>query len=233
MVAKTYVPSFWLHPLQVTLLPGWEMVDAFYGSDSDLLGLETEQWVPYAFLAKRAKDGTNHLFFRGTVGRLEWGEDFEALHAVVPFLEHGSLGHAGFLKIYFGLHTLTGDTISTRCGGLEVTCHGHSLGAALASIAAAHLAHLPARNTLWAAPRAFSPFAVNAIAQMNLDFTHVANPADIVHDLPPAGLGWAHVVGGTFPVHPKVKDGTACHHSMQSYLNALDPSEPLEDGCSA
>lgn len=231
MVAKTYLPSFLTHPVDVPLLPGWTMIEAFFGSDSDLIGLDSATLVPYAFLARRECDQTHHVFFRGTIDRLEWSEDFEALHTPAPFLAYGSLMHAGFLKVYLSLATVGGISLRTRCDGLEVSCHGHSLGGALASIAAVHLCVRSASNTLWAAPRAFSPFAVNAIEQLGLDFTRFVNPVDLVPDVPPIGLGWAHVAAVVVQVVPKVKTGAGCAHSLQSYLNFFDASEPLEAEC--
>lgn len=164
--------------------------------------------VPFGFIAQRhMENGTFEIFvvFRGTRKESEWISDFQ--NKQVPFLGDENLGWVGrgFNKIYTrpnaahpellisfveppSIGDVVRDTLSTCPPGSPVFVTGHSLGGALATLAALHIKtttpfKLPTLYT-FASPRVGDPtFAAHFT---DLECFRVANSEDIVPAVPPA-----------------------------------------------
>ena len=224
-----YADSFLTNPANLDPSGlGLELVDFIWGTDKDLLGIKSER-VPYGYLARDSFTGAYHVFIRGTDTAIEWLEDFEAIPAVqVPFMLPGCCAHNGFTRLYTSLGMTDGTPLKARCSGLRIsTVNGHSLGGALATLAAVDIR---ADAILWAAPRVFTPTSAWVVDAMRLNLTRIVNPADLVPKAPPEAMGFAHV-GTEVPFGLKAALGARCARVISSYLNHLDPSVPLEPGC--
>lgn len=224
-VGKTYLDRFLYHPLYVPLEPGWEIKTAFFGTDRNLF--RELRSVPYAYLARRLADDSLHCFFRGTASILygvkdpiEWEEDADFAHVQAPFLPGGALMHAGFLQIYNSIADARGTPIGEilAAEGKPVAMHGHSLGGALATVAAVACGQKAVVHTLWAAPRVFAPFAVNVIAESGFLFVRIVNHGDPVPTLPFPAFGYAHVAAELVEI---AAGGREHFHALDSYLEGV------------
>ncbi|MCB1322425.1 MAG: lipase family protein, partial [Leptospiraceae bacterium] len=119
--------------------------------------------TPIGFVCRRGLD--RYLIFRGTSAGIEWVQD--SMLAQVPWrgpvgdLTLGGGVHRGFLQIYQNIipHPnslrLKRGFFSRKWGRLIIS--GHSLGGALASLAAFELNHLKPIVYTFASPRVFDP----------------------------------------------------------------------------
>jgi len=241
-ILAAYADSFLADPstLDLSGLPEtWKVLGILSGVDRDLV-----RNVPtvYGFVAARVSDSTIHVFINGTKTAIEWLEDAEFIPWQVPFLPAGCLAHKGFLDVYASL-TVNGESLRDFLGNFKLYSpffHGHSLGAALATLGAVELgAWTPPElgaHTLWASPRVFSAYAAYVVGGKTKPLLRLVNPRDAVPDLPPAILGFTHVgteQGVAVTAVPKdpadplnVKRNA---HVLANYLNALDPSIPVDE----
>ena len=183
----------------------YTILDTFYYTGFWMLRPEK---VPFGFIAQRQlEDGTLEIFvvFRGTRKESEWISDVQDKQ--VPFLEDKNLGKVsrGFNKIYTrpnaahpellitpveppSISDVVRDTVSRCPSGSQVFVTGHSLGGALATLAALHIKTTTQfkQPTLYtfASPRVGDPtFAAHFT---DLECFRIANSEDIVPTVPPA-----------------------------------------------
>lgn len=197
-------------------------------SDSNIFGL----------VAWNASTKTALVAFRGTQTIWDWIDDVDAL--AVPYIAVPNTGfvHMGFQLVYEHVRKSTGQILASSCVGAQrILVTGHSLGGALAVLAAydisknSPLAQIPEVYTL-AGPRTGAPdFAGKFDAQIKT-CERVVNFMDVVPQvpLPPA---YEHVgeeikvTGGFRPLDP------AYAHALTTYLAGLNKLLPQPLGQAA
>jgi hypothetical protein len=150
-------------------------------------------------------DGFIILAFRGTVTTTEWLYDADIQSVALPDSlksatrdSSKAFVHQGFSSLYTGMQGLVQNGVAYyKPKGIIIT--GHSLGSALATLAAYDLANLgyPVHSVYtYASPRVGNPYFVDLVTetlnQVGAKMYRIANSADIVTQVPPAVLS----VGG-------------------------------------
>jgi triacylglycerol lipase len=184
--------------------------------------------VPMGFIARR-KDCV-FLIFRGTITDQEWLQDLR-MH-LVPFLlpNFGKI-HDGFLQSYNLFRDEIRETLEKTDPGSKLFIAGHSLGAALATIALPDIGARMKRKQIalytFGAPRIGDNAFVTAFNSRYAEISfRIINTSDMVGLVPPpapiaGSLGgyFSHVdteVSFTIQAEDVVKN-----HEMKTYLTAL------------
>lgn len=177
----------------------------------------------------------NHLFivFRGTQSAGEKISNYMAgkLDAVFDNLRGGNV-HRGFHRCYASVRPVLRAFLDARAGPAAVIrVAGHSLGGALAVLAAMDIATAgrPFRSLevfTYAAPLVGAARWARHYRQQRMDTWRIANRRDLVTKVPPAILGYRHV---GVPVEFTSADGQPPHSLDQTYLPAL---RAMRDGLS-
>ncbi len=145
--------------------------------------------LPIGYVATR---GTEiHVTFRGTRSADEWLADVNYPQVIVGWLDRGGRVYQGFDGIYRAIRQPLLATVNTLLGaGTYRSIHvtGHSLGGALAVMAAAELAQrtgLPVEMYSFGAPRVGDPEFVARYRELVGVSWRIANVHDPVPGLPP------------------------------------------------
>lgn len=226
----------------------------------------------YGFVADEPASGRRLVVIRGTLQPVEWARDSQA--GLRPFvsshLNRPLLGaaanvlskawvHAGFLKIFASLEitsltdgkrTNLADALPALVSGRRVTFIGHSLGAAVATLAGVEATRRsPAdaanmRIITYASPRVGNAgFAQLAKAVGRID--RVCSVVDAVPMLPTSTRALLYIhVGNVFKVSPfdwpdldndlkRVGGQITCWHGIDQYAYMLEPSKrtQIRTGC--
>jgi hypothetical protein len=142
------------------------------------------------------RDGksTNDIIvaFRGTKELADILTDINAFKA--EFKQVGGKVHKGFLEAYLAVRAIIFDIlVNKRPDSLTIT--GHSLGAALATLAAVDIAkNLKLRVTCinFGCPRVGNKEFADLVSQFVPSFLRIVDGADIATVLPPRILGYKH-----------------------------------------
>lgn len=217
------------------------------GPDTERARLRSDGPTFYGFVAIEPDTRRRHVVFRGTSEPAEWARNLQARQVTFP---QGGSVHRGFYTIYQSLQLgETGDRsafLDQLGAGLPPATHttfiGHSLGGALAAIAA-----IDATDEAWAADNpdlSLVTFAsprpgdhtFAALAQPLSSKTRVCNVVDIVPGVPVSlpNYDYTHigdVVALSSFDYGDTLDNTLeerglqinCWHSMRSYRFMLDP----------
>ena len=189
-----------------------------------------EMRIPIGFAARSRS--ALFLILRGTQTVREWIRNLSISLADYPLEGYGKV-HGGFLDTY---EALRGDIMSALAevdSGLDFYVAGHSLGAALATIAAPDIESRGRRIRAvytFGSPRVGDDRFVKAFNRSHGDRSYrVTNTSDIVTSIPlPAPI--AGIVGGYFshvdaPVDFTVQmDDLEKNHGMKTYLSAIKDS---------
>lgn len=206
---------------------GFALIDVIFCKDVD-------QLRPFGIVAEHTQTGETVVAFRGTEGWAEWAEDADFVLDPSP-MRAGARTERGFTRLYGSMRGSSGGKINIPSSAANVTICGHSLGGALATLLAAELA-APLLVT-FGSPRvgddAFALWAETRIGEV----VRYSNQHDIVPTLPapiPILLPYVHV-GEALPLIPSkaITNSVSCHHSLQTYLFALDPSRSCACAISA
>lgn len=176
---KAYEPAF-LATGQVDLSDmGRKVLAVIHGNDPGV------GKVPFGFVS----DGVEGPIctIRGTQmpggSFVEWLDDLQAFLELCPIVPNtGAMWHRGFGKVYSSL-TAQDVPLALFLGGLKgLMCHGHSLGAPLATYAAleAHAAHL----VVFASPKAGDTLLRQVCQTRWNDIASYENPNDPVPKVP-------------------------------------------------
>ena len=153
--------------------------------------------IPFGFVARKDATGEVYVVIRGTITPFEWFDDFTA--QPVAFQPAGmAWGNTtqGFNMIYSDL----GPKIAQAIAGIQaappaplppIFVTGHSLGAALAHLAAAGIAAQFAAQPIsytFCGPRAGDPGFAAAFVNAGLTTWRMYNTEDIVPTVPPAAV---------------------------------------------
>jgi triacylglycerol lipase len=184
--------------------------------------------TPIGFVAER--QGRMYLILRGTQTAKEWIRNFSI--SLRPYLiaDHGMV-HEGFMQMYDEIRGAIIETLSSTSNHMKLYVGGHSLGAALATLALPDIesktrCRVRALYT-FGSPRVGDVTFVRAFNESYHDRSfRIANTSDLVTSLPlPVPL--ANIVGGYFshvdvPVDMTVqKDDMETNHGMETYLSTL------------
>jgi hypothetical protein len=183
--------------------------------DTDIFGL----------MGRNTASRTVFLSFRGTSDVAEWVADIDALpDDYRPISGFGQV-HAGFQDVYELVRANIAANLATAAAGCDqILITGHSLGAALAVLAAPDVARSMPPNTIeprlitFAGPRVgVSDFAANFNALIESCY-RVVNFLDVVPFLPPAP--YVHV-GAQISVDSGGQVQVGWRHSLPAYQNGL------------
>lgn len=161
----------------------------------DVRVFRSEGTGAYAFGALRAADGAALLAFRGTQpdSLSDLGTDADA--RPVPWGRGPGLVHSGFQRAYESLHPGIDTWLRGEAAGRsQLLLCGHSLGAALACLAAS--LYRPRLLFTLGAPRVGDADFVQGLA--GVESMRVVNCCDLVTRLPPTALGYAHAAPLTY-----------------------------------
>lgn len=135
--------------------------------------------------------------FRGSDNTKNWVDDFDFLQ--IPYLKcAGCLVHNGF---YYGYMTISSSVKSqvqlllSKYRGASVYVTGHSLGGALATVAALDIKHTfnpPMKVYTFGQPRVGNGLYAHHFQSQIPDSYRVIHYADIVPHLPPIALDFKH-----------------------------------------
>lgn len=176
----------------------------------------------FGLVAFKADTQTALVAIRGTRTPLEWIADFDAI--AVPFLATPGAGlvHMGFQLVYEHIRRSMGDLLR-RLSARRVLVTGHSLGAAVAVLAAFDIASnydLPVELHSFAGPRIAAPDFANNFDRLIPTGFRVVNFMDVVPQVPFPPLfrhvGSEHLVDGGF----RPLDVKYAHH-LSTYLVGL------------
>lgn len=188
--------------------------------------------IPIGFLAQR--NDRLFLVLRGTRTAKEWVRNF-SISLNDYLLQNFGRVHGGFLQTYRSIQKEIEDALSTTNSKAKLYVGGHSLGAALTTLALPDIESRLNRAVTalytYGSPRVGDDSFVKAFnAAFGQRSFRIANSSDIVTSIPlPVPI--ASSVGGYFshvdtPVDLTVQqEDLEKNHSMQTYLSALRASK--------
>jgi len=192
--------------------------------------------VPAAlgFLAESDRDAV--LAFRGTIRTDEWVSDAVIRQIPCPFAPRMGWTHEGFTRVYDSLRGKMAEALEAVAPAKTLYIAGHSLGGALAVLAAADLAFAGRRRPVvytFGAPRVGDPRFACRFGRLVPASHRVANPHDFVTRLPPpvfrspvtnAFYFYRHVPG---LVRVEFRSGHGYdNHALRGYFHALARRDP-------
>lgn len=207
--------------------------------------------VPIAYVATAGE--AIYVVFRGTKTIAEWISDATLNQVPYDFVSGGGASEAGFTAIYASIRSAIVETVNALAAGgaydaLYVT--GHSLGAALATLAAPDLARQTAFDAPvlynFASPRTGSPTFAALVDALPTSW-RVVNTYDEVPMLPhpvtviyhgsePEFIFYEHIDSAytiTFGVPIRTLEDLGNDHAMCSYYGTLCDQTSDPAGCKA
>ncbi len=186
------------------------------------------QGAPIGFLARRGGDA--FVVFRGTKTNAEWINNFKT--RLIPY-KHGDMGkvHDGFMEAYDIFRPEILQALGGLGRGVKLFVTGHSLGAALATLAAADIAvNTPFTSLVaytFASPRVGDDvFTAGFNRLLSGAAFRVSNSCDIVVAIP-FPVPFLGFIGGYFThVDASVdfsaqKESVDGNHALETYVAAL------------
>ncbi len=186
------------------------------------------QGLPIGFIVRQRAEV--YLVFRGTMTTKEWLADFNFRLTPNPFMGKGKV-HDGFLRTYQLFRQTIQDSLDGFRPGAQLFITGHSLGAGLATLAAADIASTTRFKApivyTYASPRVGDKqFAADYNELLTKRSFRVANTSDMVVSIP-FPVPFLGLIGGYFthvetPVEFTVqKEDVEENHDIGTYLEAL------------
>lgn len=176
----------------------------------------------FGIVAYNAQEKTAIVSVRGSQTIWDWIYDLVAVP--VPWADHPECGlvHLGFEIVYLQVRDSIKQLVDSCPPISRLIFTGHSLGAAVATLAAYEFAkntpYQPELFTL-ASPRVGDPVFVKIVSEKLKDITRIVNFGDIVPQVPPPPywhVGEEVLVHGGFSIDPKTT------HSINTYLTGLE-----------
>ncbi len=201
--------------------------------------------IPVYFGFVLASDTNSLILLRGTQRRSEWLANLSAIQdsyrvyqdetVLNPGVEFGGV-HLGFAGVYReAFHTTLLDMAHQLDPTLPCYVSGHSLGGALATLAALDLAlHLPELRPriqlyTYASPRVGNPMFVNTHSRIIPNSYRVANLADTVPLVPPTNLGVDYVHVGQPWSFLSQNGDLLPNHLIETYRNAINQELEIQE----
>jgi predicted lipase len=222
------------------LPPGYVLVSEIFADD---ITDHDPVYKVFGFIARKGPELV--VAIRGTEGILEWIRDFDLELVRFPYATAGKTeqGFNGFYATFRTGNAVTDHRVITTLSQLvavgdvtSIKITGHSLGGALATMLAVDLA----ANNVWVNPIVYtfgSPRVGDKVFAGTYDnfvatSWRVSNLNDLVPKLPPELTGFVHV-DAEYPINSddRCRHTVACWHSILTYLNTLDPTVALDQGC--
>ena len=184
--------------------------------------------LPIGFIARRKSEA--YLVFRGTMTTKEWIRDFNIHLKPYPYTQAGKV-HDGFIQVYDVLRKSVHDAFGSIGYGKRLFVAGHSLGAALATLAALDLASTKRFKDLsvytFGSPRVGNRlFATEFNRTLKQRSFRIANTCDLVVSMP-FPVPFLGFLGGYFthvetPIDFTIqKEDGEKNHDLGTYLEAL------------
>lgn len=215
-------------PGPIMLPQPYRMIDSIAGQA--YAGVES----PLGFLI--VSDTETILAFRGTIHTDEWVSDAIARQAAYPFAPGFGRTHAGMTDVYASMRSRISGALSGIPQDRPLYLTGHSLGGALAVLAAADLAADGRRPVVYTfgAPRTGDPRFACRYAQLVPESYRIANPHDLVTRLPPPVYWSVRTNAYYFYRHVKSRiriafrlAGLSANHSLLGYFRSLARQNPV------
>lgn len=203
--------------------------------DTELLqfvksGFQKRKGLPIGFIA-RARSGSDvFLIFRGTMTVSEWLHDYSVSLTPYPYGTFGNV-HSGFIKTYGIFRTTIHDALNGIGPGKRLYISGHSLGAALATLAVPDIASATIFTSptvyTYASPRVGDKtFAAKCNRLTKGRSFRIENTCDLMVSIPfPVpflGFIGAYFTHVDVPVEfTAQKEDVDKNHDMETYLTAL------------
>jgi triacylglycerol lipase len=190
--------------------------------------LQRGKGLPIGFIAENT--GEVFLIFRGTVTTSEWLRDLNIRLTSYPHLDSCKV-HEGFLQTYNVFRTKITETLAVLDTRKRFFIAGHSLGAALATLAVPDLAASTGFKSpvvyTYASPRVGDKaFARSYDRQYGKRSFRIANTSDLVVSIPPP-VPFLGFIGGFFthvetPIDFTIQEeDLEKNHVIETYLTAL------------
>jgi hypothetical protein len=186
----------------------------------------------FGFVIREVASSNVLVCIRGTLVVEEWLQNFTAIPADYQFIEQFGTVHLGFREIYRSIQTSIHQSLLEVSPHLRITLVGHSLGGALATLAAPDIRRTLAREHVdvctIGGPRVGKP---DFRQRFNTDVPQcfrVTNQFDIVPHVPTIATGWLHV-GEEIEVDGNLSNA----HSLDAYLAGLRGIEGPGPGLTA
>lgn len=145
--------------------------------------------IPVDFGFVLESEQTAVLAFRGTNSVSEWVSDFMADQVEFTFVRQGGLTHRGFTSLYAGARKQTIELLRKIPASKPLFITGHSLGGALATLAALDISANTGRPApivyTFGSPRVGDPAFARAYNRAVPVSFRIENENDIVPRLPP------------------------------------------------
>lgn len=177
------------------------------------------------------RTGRTFVGFRGTEEVKDWLTNVNMKPARVPWLAEDVKVHSGFLKAYTSVRQRLMDAVgvdATGSEGSEIVFCGHSLGGALATLAAMDFAHnapfVRVKVYTFGAPQVGDIAFVTEFNKVVGESVRVVNPHDKVPDV--LAAGYLHTKG-YYPVTSLTKDVFPLSHSLSTYIAAISRPRAL------
>ncbi|MBW4475002.1 MAG: lipase [Stenomitos rutilans HA7619-LM2] len=187
--------------------------------------------IPVFFGFVLSSDTDSLMVFRGTQRNTEWIDDLTALQQEYQGADGKSHGriHEGFMSVYQEILNPLPTTVAQQLNRSR-PCYicGHSLGAALATLAAIEIAlHVPQlRSSLqlytYAGPRVGDPTFAEFHSQLIPNHYRVVNLADVIPLVPPTKLRDTYVHIGQEWSFLSQNGDVLPNHVVDTYRNAID-----------
>lgn len=150
------------------------------------------------FIGVRHSDETIYVVFRGTQSTKDWIDDFK-IHKI-DYVNPSCQVHRGF---YDAEQSVIDDAIEEverlqfSYPSYRIVVTGHSLGAALATLAAVDLIEYGFNSYLfnYGCPRLFDDNCAEFVSNTITDRVRVTHCKDIVPHVPPPAMGYTHISG--------------------------------------
>jgi hypothetical protein len=174
----------------------------------------------FGFVVREDRTGSVIVAIRGTQTPREWMANFTAVPQPFSLARDFGLVHLGFEMMHRSVRDSIAAALSTIAAGTRVTVIGHSLGGAMANLAAVDLKRNMGRQVVdcctFGGPRVGKFIFRSKFNQFIPECYRVTNRGDIVPHVPTMLTGWCHV-GEEIEVDGAVEDT----HSLPAYLEGL------------
>lgn len=176
----------------------------------------------FGFLIREAATGSLLVVIRGTMVVEEWLKNFTAVPTPYDFVRGFGLVHLGFEAVYGSVRNSVINALQGQPPATRITLVGHSLGGAIATLAAPDILinlqrpHVDVCTV--GAPRPGKQDFRERFDERIADCHRVTNQLDIVPHLPTVAAFWRHV-GEEIEVSGAAPGQIA--HSLDAYLDGL------------
>ncbi len=184
---------------------------------------------PFGFVM--VSDQAAVLAFRGTSSAVEWISDFIAQQGEYLPVTGAGMTHKGFTDIYMTARSQLLNLLEEVPSSLPLFITGHSLGGALATLAALDIVHNTVHNPVvytYGAPRVGDTHFVRLYNHSVVQHWRIQNEFDIVTHLPPLVYQSPKTKENYFYLHVKgevlrsFRHGSVPgNHVISSYFNDL------------